>query len=375
MNTEGASTLENRGASVVLKDDPGLLDRMLADSGKQPALYRPGPFWAAKARNAANEIRRVGIGSFRGSASQIGLSFADNLLIDARDVYNHGYRRVLRWLARTLPLSRLFEAQLRWTESHAKTSLVYAQEVLNLKPRTRDLLKRYVVPYSLLGDCADKATIDGKSYAKLYLCLLDRLDIIASRIDLRGVRTVFEIGGGFGANVHLLIENFPNIRKIIYLDIPPNLYIGTQYLKAFYGSAVIDYNESRPRDSIRFSHDDSLEIFCIAPWQIEIVATPIDLFMNSTSFVEMPRPVVANYAAKVGGLPNSNDAAVVVSTNDGFDLRLTIAPSDLPRFFQGREFQSFEVTTLVEPWAKHLYFLSPGRFGRPSSRTQSAASA
>jgi putative sugar O-methyltransferase len=369
MNTERAKTLDDRGTVIGLKDEFGLLDRMLADSKKQPPLYRPGPFWAAKARNAANEIRRTGIGSFRGAASQIGLSFADNLLIDVRDVYNHGYRRILRWLDRTFPLSRVFEAQLRWTEAHAKASIAHAEEALNLKPRTRDLLKRYVVPYSLLGDCADKATIDGKSYSKLYLCLLDRLEIITSRIDLRRVRTVFEIGGGFGANVHLLIENFPNIRKILYLDIPPNLYIGTQYLKAFYGSAVIDYDASRTRDSIRFAHDDSLEIFCIAPWQIEIVATTCDLFMNSTSFVEMPPSIVANYAAKVGGLPNSNDAAIVLSTNDGFDLRLTIAPTELPRFFQGREFQALEATNLVESWTKHFYFLSPGKFELRSNKS------
>ena len=66
-------------------------------------------------------------------------------------------------------------------------------------------------------------------------------------------RLTFEIGGGVGTNVHLVLENYKNIRKVLYLDIPPNLYVGTQYLKAFYGNAVSDYRTLKTLDSIKFS--------------------------------------------------------------------------------------------------------------------------
>jgi len=80
---------------IELKDDFELFDIMLNDSKGQPPLYRPGPYWATKAKNAANEIKRCGIGDFRGSENAIGLSYADNLFVDIRNSYNHGFKRRL----------------------------------------------------------------------------------------------------------------------------------------------------------------------------------------------------------------------------------------------------------------------------------------
>lgn len=80
---------------------------------------------------------------------------------------------------------------------------------------------------------------------------------------------MFEIGGGFGQYIHVLLQNYSNIKKILYLDIVPNIYVGTQYLKRFYGESVIDYNITRKMNKIQFSDNNKLEIICIAPWQIE----------------------------------------------------------------------------------------------------------
>jgi putative sugar O-methyltransferase len=81
-------------------------------------------------------------------------------------------------------------------------------------------------------------------------------------------RVLFEIGGGFGASVHILLQNYPDLKKVLYLDIAPNLYLGTEYFRALYPSSIRHYMET---NSIRFREDDSLEILCNAPWQIECV--------------------------------------------------------------------------------------------------------
>ena len=39
-------------------------------------------------------------------------------------------------------------------------------------------------------------------------------------------------------NVHFLLTNFPNIKKVLYLDVVPNIYVGTEYLKYFYKDQV-----------------------------------------------------------------------------------------------------------------------------------------
>ena len=345
-----------------LRDDFRLLDMMLIDSKNQPPLYRPGPYWAIKAKNAANEIKRCGIGDFRGSTSLIGLSYADNLLIDIRNSYNHGLKpRFARWLTKIYPLSGIYETQVRWTESYANTSIIYAQEILNLKEKTRNLLKKYKIPYSLLGNCLAKAKLDGQEFSIHYLNLLEQHDNIALRIKFNDAKSIFEIGGGFGANIHLLLENYKNIRKVLYLDIPPNLYVGTQYLKAFYGTAVFDYRALKNRDSIKFSADDNIEIYCIAPWQIETFESTIDIFINSSSFVEMPNNVVKNYVHNFEEFPESKNAAIALITYDGFDLNTTFHPNELPNFFEDRKFDYFEAYRLLDSSRKNLYFVSPGK--------------
>ena len=354
-STEGKQKIE-------LKDDLALLDIMLNDSKSQPPLYQPGPYWATKAKNAANEIKRCGIGDFRGSGNLIGLSYADNLLMDIRNAYNDGFKHKLaRWVTKTYPLSRIYEAQVRWTESYANTSIIYAQEILNLKNNVKNLLKKYNVPYSLLGKCLSKAKIHGQDFSIHYLNLLEQHDNIASRIKFNDAKSIFEIGGGFGANIHLLLENYKNIRKVLYLDIPPNLYVGTQYLKAFYGTAVLDYRTLRHRDPIKFSTNDNIEIFCIVPWQIEKFESAIDIFMNSHSFVEMPNTVISNYVDNFKRFPESINAAIALTTYDDYALNTTLHPNELPKFFKDRKFDYFEVETLLNSYRKNLFFVSPGK--------------
>ena len=218
------------------------------------------------------------------------------------------------------------------------------------------------MPYSLLGRCQSKVVIDGHDYSIHYLDLLEQHDNIASQIRFNDAHAVFEIGGGFGTNIHLLLENYRNIRKVLYLDIPPNLYVGTQYLKSFYDTAVFDYRDLKHLGSIEFSADDTMEILCIAPWQIERFRGTIDIFMNSHSFVEMPKNVVKNYVDKFSGFSGSKDAAIALTTYDNFDLNTTFHSSELPIFFKDRKFDHFEVDSLLDSSRRNLFFVSPGKF-------------
>jgi putative sugar O-methyltransferase len=229
-------------------------------------------------------------------------------------------------MTKIYPLRKVFELQVRVTESHAKKSILYAQEILNIKKESRSLLEKYKIPYSLLGQCLRKARIDGMDYSIHYLDLLEQHNNIASHIKFNDAKSIFEIGGGFGINIHLLLENYKNIKKVLYLEIPPVLYVGTQYLKAFYGNAVSDYRTLKHLNPITFSKDDNLEIFCIAPWQIERFESAVDIFMNAHSFVEMPHDVVDNYVDHISRFPEAVNAAIALTTYDGFDRKYTFHP-------------------------------------------------
>ena len=132
------------------------------------------------------------------------------------------------------------------------------------------------------------------------------------------------------------------MKKVIYLDIAPNLYIGTQYLKSFFGKSVIDYNQSKNMDTITFSNNDELEIFCIIPSQIELIDADIDLFHNAHSFVEMPKAVVKNYVKNIERILSKTNGSISLVCYDTFDLNTTFHPDELINFFSC----SFEKTVL-----------------------------
>ena len=164
------------------------------------------------------------------------------------------------------------------------------------------LQNKYDLPDTLAGDPDLTLFINTTEIGEVYLRMFAWIDAYSTVVDFSKVRAVFEIGGGFGSFAHTILKWFPNIRKYLYLDIPPTLYVGTQYLKHFFGSDVIDYTVTRNLETIRFSTDDKREILAICPWQIEKVDDSVDFFWNSSSFQEMPLNVVSNYANNIGRL-------------------------------------------------------------------------
>ena len=330
-----------------LTNDVELLTILLEDAKTQPALYNPGPYWHLKSKIAANQIRRHGIEDFRGYKSSIGTSFADNVYVDTRNALDHGARRPFKFLLeRVFPFADIFNAQVRLTMAHAKAAMQARHAAMRDSARTHYLLARYKMPPSTLGGCVDAFELNGDVIAASYLSLLDTHDRIAQSIDFKSARCLFEIGGGFGVNVHLLLENYPRLRKVAYLDIPPNLYVGTQYLRALYGDAVRDYRTTRLASSLTFATDDELEILAIAPWQIEQLQVDVDIFYNAHSFVEMSRPIVSNYVEKILQLQRRRRSLLALVTYEGFDPSTTIPPDELPGFFAGRLFErsTFPIT-------------------------------
>ena len=341
----------------LLDDDKLLLD-MTIDQKNQKNEYHPGIYWLRMTNNTLIEIKKYGITKFRGTTNSIGQSCSDNCGLDIRTKYHSNkFKGAIAWLTSLYPLNKIFDSQINIAKGYINQSRIFAQEFLALSPLVKELIAKYKIPYSILGDCFMKVRLDDKVYALHYLNLLEQHHNIAKYINFNKVNSVFEIGGGFGINIHLLIENYPNIRKVIYLDIPPHLYIGTQYLKAFYGMSVIDYRETKNLKNIEFSKNNDLEILCIAPWQIEYLRDSVDLFMNSHSFVEMPQKVVENYINKLSLLPKFDKTSIALVSYDGFSEN-TIHPDKLKTFFKNKKFSTFKKKMILNSSRDNFYYIS-----------------
>ena len=331
-----------------------LLDELIKDERKvNRVLYSSGPYWDYKNKRAALEIKKKGLKDFRGLTSGVGTSFADNLTLDIRNNLNIKGRIVGKIFSLPI-LSKIFNQQLRITKNYLNLFIKNQSIVYQNNKNVQNLVKKYKFENSTDFGCIQSFEYLNKKYSCSYLQMADRIDKLSKSFNFKVAKNFFEIGGGFGANIHFLITNFSNIKKILYLDTVPNIFVGTSYLKHYFGEKVKDYIELKNLNKISFKKNDELEILCIPPWLIERVDAEIDHFHNAASFVEMPKEVIKNYVKFITKF-KTNEISLI--SYDGFDLKTTFNPEELNDFFENKLKISWK-NDLIEEYNQRLIYLT-----------------
>ena len=330
-----------------------LLNELIKDEKKiDRSLYSAGPYWDYKNRRAIIEIKKKGLNDFRGISAGIGTSYADNLILDIRNEFNNNGRLISKFFL--LPLiNKIFNSQLRVTRNHIDSFLKNQSIVYQNNIKVKKLINKYNFENTTDFGCVQKFEYFNKVYSCDYLLMADRIDKLSKYFNFKNIESFFEIGGGFGTNIHFLITNFPNIKKIIYLDIVPNIYVGTSYLKKHFGDNVIDYVNLKNLNKISFSKNNNLEILCIPPWLIEKVDVEIDHFHNAASFVEMPIKIIKNY---IKFIKKFKTAEISLVSYDDFNLETTFHPEKLNNFFDNK-LNIFWENSLIEEYNQKLIYL------------------
>lgn len=346
-----------------IKDNLGLLELMIKDQNKQNSYYKPGIYWKKKSIISYKLIKKYGLNNFRSYENLIGESYSDSINIDYRNTLEKKsfLKSFLFFLTKISVIGKFIDKQVEISLNFHQQYLRLFENMILRNERYAFLKKKYKISGSTVFGNPSEKFFDkelNEEVSILYLNLLDQHDYLAHKIDFNKLNSVFEIGGGFGINIHLLIQNYPNIRKIIYLDIPPNLYTGTQYLKSLYGESVLEYDKLKNNSEIKFKEDNNLEILCIAPWQIEDLDQTTDIFLNSNSFVEMPKNIVQNYSNKI--LKNNNLKTIIALVSyDNFDLNTTFHPDTLMSFFKNRKnWDTFTKKSLTKINRKNYFYIS-----------------
>jgi putative sugar O-methyltransferase len=332
-----------------------LLQKLINDEKKvNKKLYTAGSYWDYKNSRAAHQIIKKGIKNFRGVNVAIGSSFADSVVLDIRNELNT-FGRIAGSLFSLPFLKRIFNRQLIVTNRHIQQNLKNLSIVYQNNADVLSLLKKYKFENTTDFGCINSFEYLEKNYSTHYMEMAFRIDKLSKSFNFENNKSFFEIGGGFGANVHFLLTNFPNIKKVLYLDAVPNIYVGTEYLRFHYKDKVKDYLELKNMDKISFSNNDELEILCIPPWLIEKVDVEIDHFHNAASFVEMPKKVVENYSKFVKKF-KSKEVSLV--SYDGFDLDTTPNPEELNEYFDNNLKISWEKNLIEEFKSKTIFLAS-----------------
>ncbi len=332
-----------------------LLNLLIKDEKKvDRELYSSGPYWNYKNRRAIIEIKKKGLKDFRGITAGIGTSFADNLVLDIRNEFNMRGRIVGKIFSLPL-LNIIFNGQISTTKNYLDSFIKNQAIVYKNSQNVQNLISKFQFKNTTDFGCVQSFEYLNKNYSCHYLNMANRVNNLSKNFDFKNIKNYFEIGGGFGSNIHFLITNFSNIKKILYLDTVPNIYVGTEYLRHHYKEKVKDYLELRNLDKISFSKNNELEIFCIPPWLIEKVDTEIDHFHNAASFVEMPKKVISNY---VKFIKNLSIRQISLISYGGFDLKTTFNPEELNSFFDNKLNVSWKNSLIEEYNKKEIYLTS-----------------
>ncbi len=344
--------MENFSNNIYENSD--LLKKLIADSKNIDKIFQPSPYWKKKVNNSYYQILKHGISNFRHHTNSIGESYSDNQNINILNDFWSLKRKIIRFLFSLYPINRIHNRQLHLTNYYRIQSNIYKSKYFKSNKEVINLLNKYKFDDTVLFGCCDFIDFNGKNISTYYLNIANIHENFSKKISFQNYKTFFEIGGGFGANIHFLIQNYSNIRKFIYLDLPINLYVATQYLKSFYKENVKDYLMLKNK-RINFSNNDELEIFCIPPWKISEIDTSYDIFQNSSSFIEMSDDIVKFYAEIIENLKKKNSKILLSSyLNDKYDS--TLNPYNLDNFFK-TSLEKFESSSLI-PDKKDIYFIS-----------------
>ena len=327
-----------------MQNNTQLLDVMLNDQNQKQDIYKPGPYWQGYTARTKETICREGLENFRSNA-RIGKGYADIVQTDpfelvANDTLMHKIHKMIRTAP---PVKKYFvnaylEQVQRQRNQTYKYRDMYYTEILG--DWFAEFSKKHSLPDALVGNPNDVVSINGYKMGTSYLASYLKIHNYSQRVDFSKITSFFEIGGGFGSFAHALMHLYPNITKYVYLDIPPILYVGTQYLKHFYPENVLDYEHTRSLEKLSFSSDDKREIMAICPWQISKLDVSIDMFWNCGSFEEMTADIVNNYASHVfPAMKKDGQVCLVANQREKSGV---LQATDIVEIFEKNGFSNFE---------------------------------
>ncbi|MBF0382108.1 MAG: putative sugar O-methyltransferase [Magnetococcales bacterium] len=281
----------------MIENDKALLNAMMQDLKKSESWYQPTNYWKVYQDRLMPVINENGISQFRGSESKIFNSFGVTQpphtlvgeFLEVHDIKGSIIGHLVLSFLRKIRLYKIVISQHRKTYAaflnacfHIAAGETSKQELLTISDsglaEPRDL-------FQPLASHKNRYTL---AFLRYYL----QYRWVKKRIDFSGVKTICELGTGYGGQIEVIRKLHPNI-KFLVCDIPPQLYIAEQYLKSVFPGDVTGYMETSAMDKINLMNTKSITI--IGTWQLTKVESPIDLFISSTTFQEMEPDIVDNY--------------------------------------------------------------------------------
>ena len=276
------------------------IDAMSAALSRQPEhdLYGPAKFWESLGEKHKALIRDHGFGKFK---QTINFEYHQWEVLSLRDPK---IRNLMRQLLKS---GSLPNGLVR-----AKIDAKQVAGIEQIKPTAYAAFMGLLWQYALLKDqlgclevCSEPmlgdpipVTYQGKLISQDLATSSLELNRIAQHVDMSQVKTIAEIGAGYGRLAYLVMIRFPGLEYSIF-DVPPALAISQNYLASTLGEDAVDLfredavvpEEDSPRNS---------KVKAFLPHQMKLFPDDyFDLVINISSFDEMPREQIENYISLI----------------------------------------------------------------------------
>lgn len=129
--------------------------------------------------------------------------------------------------------------------------------------------------------------------------VLEYKAILHAELDRREVRTILELGPGYGRTAYVFLTLQPTCRYLL-VDIPPALYVAQRYLSTlFKDRKIFKFRSFASYDEVREEFLEA-EIAFMTPNQLAMLPDKsIDLFLNISSLHEMRLDQIRYYFAEI----------------------------------------------------------------------------
>ena len=269
-----------------------LLDLMLADMEKSDERFRPTNFWQKGMVSILNDLQTEDdFAGFRNhiSARKMYVPVYEHSIYQKRKKLIDKIFRV-NYKNKPVPSQEGFFGTLSGYNQAKCDYRTFLATHINSYPEIKD------VSESLIGNPVEYYCFNNKNYSRSFLNYLLGLNFLKQNVNTRDLKSVFEIGGGYGTLGEILIKASPDF-FYLNIDIPPVAAVSSYYLTRLFGKdQVLTYDESRALESIDIEElRKKYKCIILCPWQLPKLKGSFDLFVNFMSFQEMEPHIVANY--------------------------------------------------------------------------------
>ena len=287
-----------------------LLQQMLADYRKAPAIYQTSAFWEKLAAHHCDLVQRWGLNYFKRTVNRRYFNWG------MLGILAHQFHPVfIHWLRRTDPA--VLKAEFPdFREPRGEGMVSFNPAVAWLYKVYVAMLAHYVSQQDPWRLCQ---TIDEPAIGHpLRIRYRDRWfsqDLCNSihefysacdcRLGNQQRTTVVELGAGYGRLAYVFLKALPACSYCI-IDIPPALYLAQEYLTALFpNEKVFRYRPFQSYKEIKNEFEAARLRFLMAH-QIEMLPSKqFDLVINISSFHEMTSQQIHHYFEQIDRLCRS----------------------------------------------------------------------